>query len=392
MMFISAILFVTLHAVSAIREHLDVIDRMGGCGRAHEFPAELAAAAQRWVPPEGRGIDKRVSISSHGLTTGYEASNSEVAWMDGALKRGKICATMMRHEQTASVDSWVSYSASVWAPRGNAARAPTSEESKALSWFTVDGVRVPIEPLHGQGRHPAANIGCGRVPGHDWTRFTRLMYDITYIIMHNACGAATAQTGRVVLFDMGASRGFHGVPGGVNLAKAPTEGGGLDASLPIFHKLLTDRCLEPDKIYAWEISTGLTDEQWWGELPEEKRRKVEFFKRGVNEGSLGDARASKYRDAERGESFLQILEKETSAEDFVVVKLDIDTPAAEHVIINILAERPELAAKVDEFFFEYHYYFDGMGFGWHTCGGDVDTAMGLMHRLRILGIRAHFWI
>ena len=39
-----------------------------------------------------------------------------------------------------------------------------------------------------------------------------------------------------------------GVPGGVNLAKAPTEGGGLDASLPLFHKLLTDRCLEPDKV------------------------------------------------------------------------------------------------------------------------------------------------
>jgi hypothetical protein len=76
----------------------------------------------------------------------------------------------------------------------------------------------------------------------------------------------------------------------------------------------------------------------------------------------------------------------------VVVKLDIDTPELEHVIVDALAERPDLAAKVDEFFFEYHYYFDGMSFGWQTWGGDVDTALGVMYRLRTLGIRAHFWI
>ena len=34
-----------------------------------------------------------------------------------------------------------------------------------------------------------------------------------------------------------------------------------------------------------------------------------------------------------------------------------------------------------------------MNFGWgNAVSGDVDTAMGLMHRLRALGIRSHFWI
>ena len=62
-----------------------------------------------------------------------------------------------------------------------------------------------------------------------------------------------------------------------------------------------------------------------------------------------------------------------------------------------------IAARIDELYFEYHYYFDGHDFGWHGEGtrqahkglgtqGDVDTALGLMHRLRELGIRAHFWI
>ena len=80
-------------------------------------------------------------------------------------------------------------------------------------------------------------------------------------------------------------------------------------------------------------------------------------------------------------------------EDFVVVKLDIDTPAIEQTIIAVLSQRPDLAALVDELFFEYHFDFDGLDFGWDlNVQGDVDTALGTMFRLRSLGIRAHFWI
>ena len=62
-------------------------------------------------------------------------------------------------------------------------------------------------------------------------------------------------------------------------------------------------------------------------------------------------------------------------------------------IVEAIAERPEIAALIDELYFEYHFYFDGHNFGWGSHGtGDVDTAVSLMHRLRTLGIRAHFWI
>ena len=82
-----------------------------------------------------------------------------------------------------------------------------------------------------------------------------------------------------------------------------------------------------------------------------------------------------------------------SPEDFVVVKVDIDTSAIELALVEAIAERPEVAALVDELYFEYHFYYDGMNFGWgKAVSGDVDTAMGLMHRLRALGIRSHFWI
>ena len=85
-----------------------------------------------------------------------------------------------------------------------------------------------------------------------------------------------------------------------------------------------------------------------------------------------------------------------SPEDFVVVKVDIDTPAAELTIMEAIADRPEIAALVDELFFEYHFYFDGHDFGWGpqdaAALADVDDALLLMRRLRQQGIRAHFWI
>ena len=90
----------------------------------------------------------------------------------------------------------------------------------------------------------------------------------------------------------------------------------------------------------------------------------------------------------------------------VAVKVDIDTPFAELTIVEAIADRPDIAARVDELFFEYHFNYDGLDFGWKChlaggwarddregrCQGDVDTAVGLMRRLRQLGVRAHFWI
>ena len=53
-------------------------------------------------------------------------------------------------------------------------------------------------------------------------------------------------------------------------------------------------------------------------------------------------------------------------------------------------------ALVDELFFEAHFYFDGINFGWGALGADrrhtVDEALALMRTLRERGIRSHFWI
>ena len=80
--------------------------------------------------------------------------------------------------------------------------------------------------------------------------------------------------------------------------------------------------------------------------------------------------------------------------DFVVVKLDIDHTDTEMTILKVFEENAHL---VDELFFEYHYYFDGLNFGWGRlehlrAHHNATSAIQLMTRLRIKGIRAHFWI
>ena len=161
------------------------------------------------------------------------------------------------------------------------------------------------------------------------------IFDIRYLIPHNNCGAATKP--RVLLFDMGASVGFQGVPGGI-YARMPPNGGGLAPSLPLFYRIYADRCLEPDEVYAWEPNPRVRGPDWWGELPGAIRAKVRFFNDFVVEGEIEQAKGPK--GTHPAASFLEILETvaKASPEDFVVVKVDIDTSAIELSIVEAIAE------------------------------------------------------
>ena len=85
--------------------------------------------------------------------------------------------------------------------------------------------------------------------------------------------------------------------------------------------------------------------------------------------------------------------------DFVAIKVDIDH-GPEIEIVRSIARTPALASLVDELFFEYHFDFDKVATGWGDptdpsfVGGqhNVDDALRLMHDLRRVGIRSHFWI
>ena len=66
----------------------------------------------------------------------------------------------------------------------------------------------------------------------------------------------------------------------------------------------------------------------------------------------------------------------------------------EVAIVETILNNPEFTHLVDEIFFEYHVYMDGLQFGQGDLGGGktVDHALKLLRDLREKGIRSHFWI
>ena len=342
-----------------------------------------SSAREAFHPPVGRTTE---ITGLHGDVTRYTSSDFELEWVNHTRRDG-ICklATSAAHLQRAR--DWLSYSRAVFRPNGEPPWRPTEAEMAVLSHFRASAHPEPIEPLSGVARHPLVRKACDFPKGVE----TADKFDITYLVLHNACGQRggfdRSRGGRVKFFDLGASEGFRGIPGGVPDA-TPDRGGGLTPSIPLFYRMYEDRCLTFDEIYGWEIDTKITPTAWWGSLPPEIRRKVHFYEVPVNEGR----EAVSGVDTPRPDSFIQFLKATVTQEDFVVVKVDIDTPAIELAIVEAIAARPELSSLIDEIFFEYHFYFDGRYIGWTETHNDVDDALRLMLRLRQAGVRAHFWI
>ena len=70
-------------------------------------------------------------------------------------------------------------------------------------------------------------------------------------------------------------------------------------------------------------------------------------------------------------SFLEFLKSTVRPDDFVVLKMDIDTYPLEVEIVEAIANHRSLSRLVDELFFEYHFYTDGLDFGW---GGPMNAS------------------
>ena len=214
---------------------------------------------------------------------------------------------------------------------------------------------TPIEPLSGIGRHPIASVGC------HLTQETGI-FDISYLQISNYCTATPPP--KAYFLDMGCAE----------YDEARAIASGLGSSIPLFETMYAKKaCINFNMITAWEATPY---PHWWDKVPLKKRSRIRFHNHKV------DANA------------IRRLLPQFSRSDFVVVKLDIDHTETE---LSIMAVIKEFAYLIDELFFEYHFYFDGLNFGWGVnehlkSTHNVSTAMRLMTELRQDGIRAHFWI
>ena len=221
---------------------------------------------------------------------------------------------------------------------------------------------VHIEPLVSFLRHPLAL--CPK------TEFAADILDKAYLVVPYK-DEITYDESTKWLFDAGASTYDTGAGG---------------ASQSWFVDTYGARGIEFDRIIGWEAAKTDPPNQWDG-VPADIKRKTSWFNIPVTTG-VGDA-----------DNPLTFIKHLTKPEDFVVFKIDIDSPLVEIALVKQLMADPQLLELVDEFYFEHHVSGSPMQWlGWgdlQNSDAELSTlpeSYELFTFLREHGVRAHSWV
>eukprot|EP00956_Cyclotella_meneghiniana_P006993 scaffold9402_cov77-Cyclotella_meneghiniana.AAC.8 len=134
-----------------------------------------------------------------------------------------------------------------------------------------------------------------------------------------------------------------------------------------------------DHIYAYEVNPKHPSKVFEA-IPDELQSSWHWINVGV------DARPCAKMNP------FTMIENSFTKDDFIVVKLDIDTPLVEHALVEQLREDPVLLDLVDQFYFEHHVHQKELANNWFgTMDGNVGGSLKLMNELRTKGVAAHYW-
>jgi len=249
--------------------------------------------------------------------------------------------------------------------------------SSFISTYDCNGDRVQkttwIEPLSHGLRHPRAlcNGGADKVDRD----YLLLAYNKDLFSpepkrheLHGGCAGRSCQN---IYVDLGASTWNTG------------DGG---PSQSWFYETYKRHGFEFDRLLLWEANpTPAAD--IFTDLPQELWHKYQYFNWPASSSTSDPS------------SPLRIIKKIAQPGDFVVLKLDIDTPSVELPILREFLNDPELLELVDEFFFEYHVSFAPMNADWFGSANPIihtnDTlahSYNVFRTLREKGLRAHSWV
>jgi hypothetical protein len=343
---------------------------------AHAATAMAASAASR----------SRVVRST------YYPSALEAQWTANIVEwDADLCTLLASSEQRAAVallleifDSQERFAAS--SPE-HAELLRHAESEGILSLLLVefaDGSKrtILLEPLVGMLRDP--RTGCPEGKRHMWgiegpplSGASQVEKKMWHLVAPPALGSGSVRRNssgiegaRAVLFDIGASS-WSGVRGNnaVEALGARWLAGAYAAIGVVF-----------EDIYSWEAS----------EIPPRK-----FFT-GATLEELGKIHFMNWPVASAAEDELNpwsLLRRIASPDDFVVVKLDIDTPIVEGELLRQLMEDPGLPALVDVFYFEHHVRIHDFEWMWGAdhFSSTLNASYTIFAKLRGLRICAHSW-
>lgn len=215
-----------------------------------------------------------------------------------------------------------------------------------------------LEPLLPPLRHP---LFCGSEKIRHrklWlTNIEYLVHDFGYI-----CRVLDTKS-RTVFFDLGASLEFHG--GEKNPALSLIE-------------LYSRFGIKFDHIYAFEY-TFIPPKDVFKTVPKKLLPFYHWYNIAVEANPSSDQNP-----------WTSILAEYTK-EDFVVIKVDIDSSDVEIPLVQQLLER--YSDIVDQLYFEHHVKVRDMDRHWGDSGiGTLQDSLELFTQLRTKGIAAHSWV
>ena len=222
---------------------------------------------------------------------------------------------------------------------------------KQLSMTASSGF---LEPLLPPLRHPLFCSSRSKLMSLEY-----LVHDFAYMCRR------LKRTSRNVLVDMGASLQFHGnsLQPAVYLTKQFQHFG-----------------FKFDHIYAYEISPT-PPLQAFTSVPKELQAAYHWINIGVS------------ADNTSAQNPLMMILENYNEDDFIVVKLDIDTSSIEIPLAKQLLTDDRLSNLIDSFYFEHHVHMQELAPNWKTSmQGTMKESLELFYGLRKKGIPAHSWV
>mmetsp|Transcript_16849 Transcript_16849/g.31910 ORF Transcript_16849/g.31910 Transcript_16849/m.31910 type:complete len:399 (-) Transcript_16849:184-1380(-) len=209
-----------------------------------------------------------------------------------------------------------------------------------------------VEPLLTPMRHPM------------FCFTTKRLMDMKYMIHDfEAICKELKPSSRTVLIDMGASLDFHA------------------GDVPIYYLLgLYKRFgINFDHIYAFEMRKK-DPEAVYKAITDEFMASYHWINVGVSP-----------EEGNKLNPFHSIL-RQFNKDDFIVVKLDVDTASVEVPLAYQLLNDKSIRDLVDQFYFEHHVHASPINRFWSkSARGSIKDSFELFTSLRKNGIPSHFW-
>ena len=146
------------------------------------------------------------------------------------------------------------------------------------------------------------------------------------------------------------------------------------------HKLYGKFGFHFDHIYAYE-ATETQPAKVFEQVPNDLMASFHWINVGVS-ADIGS----------KLNPFVTLLDN-FKKDDFVVVKLDIDSPEIENNLANQLRNDTKISDLVDVFYYEHHVKQKELAGYWRSkmfCS--VGGSLQLMSALRAKGVSSHYWV